>query len=554
MKNCYLDDHYRRILGMYCIEEQKEEDYLITCEQLVSKEGQHHLLFSEWKNNKRDGRLAIINEKGQLFVLSLVKNGLLQDYLLEINDGCLQSLNICNEGAYFQFMVFQSIHKEPWYYFSLPQEEQVLLQAKVYFPRNSLLYEGSVKNSLTNCFPFEGEGIYYQNNQVVYEGKWKDGKPDNPDNPDQHDDLAVIVLKCMYLEIFANVLKDDYARKTNTIQKLSFKQKWYERVPWFLLIIIGAVIGVFIWYMSFTTAPECMVGSIFYLNDYIWYGCMDHGVTAGRGTLYNEKGLVVYKGRSVNNQFEGRGTSYEIQEIWKDEELYIIEEESFKLFEGEWHENKMKNGCLYLPRLYPSYHQDVLWYNGSFTNGKREGLGIEYWPLSCQRFIGEFKDDKMWFGKLFNSDCDFIYEGYVTDSTFTVSTEFDYYRLNPCIKELHMIDLSFLNTPLDLSNATQVETVFFEDGSLQNASLVEIHHLSSLTHLLFYSHFLIPHLSFTYSDYLSHIDSFLNSSSILSIHDNPHLQTIQINGRSMYEVTRLCIYRGYCVVYIINRK
>ena len=67
MKNCYLDDHYRRILGMYCIEEQKEEDYLITCEQLVSKEGQHHLLFSEWKNNKRDGRLAIINEKGQLF-------------------------------------------------------------------------------------------------------------------------------------------------------------------------------------------------------------------------------------------------------------------------------------------------------------------------------------------------------------------------------------------------------------------------------------------------------------------------------------------------------
>ena len=87
-------------------------------------------------------------------ILSLVKNGLLQDYLLEINDGCLQSLNICNEGAYFQFMVFQSIHKEPWYYFSLPQEEQVLLQAKVYFPRNSLLYEGSVKNSLVKSAYF----------------------------------------------------------------------------------------------------------------------------------------------------------------------------------------------------------------------------------------------------------------------------------------------------------------------------------------------------------------------------------------------------------------
>lgn len=555
MKNSFLDDHYRSVQGIYCIEEKKEEEYCITCEELVSKEGHRHLLFCEWKKMVRDGRLAITNEKGKLYVLALINNGLLQDYLVELNDGCLQSLNICNEGAYIPFMVFQTIHKEPWYYFSTPEAEKELLQAKVYFPHDKLLYEGNVKNSLTQCFPFEGEGTYYHDNQVVYKGNWKNGKPKTPDNPDKVlDNMAVIVLKCSYLELFENVLKDDYQRKNKTVQKLAFQKGSCERFPWLLFIILSIVFGLFVYHIVSSTAPECQTGNIYYLDDTVWYGCVDNGVTAGRGVLYNENGLMMYKGRSVDNQFSGRGISYEIQEMWKDEESYKIEEESLKLFEGEWQKNEMKEGLLYLPELFPSYQQDVLWYNGSFVNNKREGFGIEYWPLSCERFIGEFKDDKMWFGKLYNSSCDFIFEGYVTDSVFTISDEFDSHRLNPLITELHVNDLSFLNTFLDLSNATKVEYIVFEDHCLQTASLVSIHHLPHLSNLLFYSHFLIAHPSYTYNDYISHAEEFLNASVVLSIHDNPSLRMIRINGRSMYEVTKLCIYRRYYSVRMICRE
>lgn len=509
---------------------------MITCEVLVSKTKRYHRLYCEWRNNHRNGRVVIVDEKGSLIMLSLINSGLLQDVLIELQDGCLSSLFICNQGNCFQFISFLTLHREPWYYYSLVEYQKELLQVRMYHPENQLIYKGSVRNCLKNCFPFEGEGVYYQENQSVYSGMWKDGNPETP-----CEDVVHVDITCNYEELFERVLREDCNRKLNGIKRLSLttkstKRRW--RLWTCLVVVVAMIIGYLLFQFNEAKEPGCSKDHIVYTNNYHWWGCVNDHATAGYGILYDDRNNILFEGESHHNLYDGEGTVYEVIERWIDEEKFIIKEESVKVYEGEWQAGELKYGRMYQPSLYHQYGQNVLVYEGSFVDGLKDGEGVEYWPDGSIHFRGVYKKDKMWEGQVYSSKGVLVYEGMITEPTFEVNHMEDFSRLNPLVESLVLHMITEEECEVDLYNATSVKSIIIAAGSLSHANKLKIANLPSLTTILLQSHILIPHPQYTKEQYYQ---LHQNQSRVLFIQHNPQLITLSLNGRSMTEVSRLCL-------------
>lgn len=534
--NKYLKERYKSVNHLSIYEMNKDMSYMVTCEVLVSNTKRYHRLYCEWRSNHRNGRVVIVDEKGSLIMLCLINRGLLQDVLIELQDGCLSSLFICNQGNCFQFISFLTLHREPWYYYSMIEYQREPLQIRMFHPENQLIYEGSVRNCLKECFPFEGEGVYYQENQAVYSGLWKDGRPETP-----CEDVVHVDITCNYEELFDRVLREDCNRKLNGIKRLSLASKTTKR-RWrlwaCLVVVVAMVVGLLHFVFNKTEGSACTKDHIVYMNNNHWWGCVDNHTTAGYGILYDSNKNVLFEGESYHDLYDGEGTVYEVIERWIDEESFIIKEESVKLYEGNWKAGKLMNGRIYQPSLYQQYGRDVLVYDGSFVDGLKDGDGMEYWPDGSIRFRGSYRKGEMWEGQMYSSNGMLVYEGMITGPTFEVNHLEELNRLNPFIESLILHIITEEECEVNLHNATNVKSIVISAGSLSHANRLVIENLPSLTTVQLQSQILIPHPHYSKEQYHQ---LHQNESRILFIQHNPQLLTLSLNGRSMTEISQLCL-------------
>ena len=123
----------------------------------------------------------------------------------------------------------------------------------------------------------------------------------------------------------------------------------------------------------------------------------------GKTKIYNEDLKLIFEGEYSHHEKNGKGKEYD--------------REGNLIFEGEYFNGRRWNGWGYknLGReksyqlikgngYVKEYEGFTLIYEGEYTNGEKNGKGTEYFGNNKIKFVGEYKNGKIWSGKGYNYD------------------------------------------------------------------------------------------------------------------------------------------------------
>ena len=120
-------------------------------------------------------------------------------------------------------------------------------------------------------------------------------------------------------------------------------------------------------------------------------GTLEEGVLQGRGTEYDEDGLVLYEGSFADGLYSGNGALYEGGVLVYEGQFAAgtyegtgsLYEEGGLVYHGEFSAGAA-NG------MGTAYHEGAVCYEGAFVNGLYEGTGTAYYPDGTRAYAGSF--------------------------------------------------------------------------------------------------------------------------------------------------------------------
>ena len=241
-------------------------------------------------------------------------------------------------------------------------------KTRVYDQNNNLIFEGKLKSGKP-----EGPGVqYFANNTIKYKGEFVGGKYHG--EGDLYGSDGII----MYSGQFENNNYHGEGKLYNNIGKV---------------IYIG----------SFEVGQRSGRGIEYDPNTMLrkYYGEWANGVQNGQGVQYESDGLnIKYEGNFKDGTYEGEGKLY-TNGILKYSgsfsnnlysgfgNLYDLDTGSL-IYSGNFRDGIYNGtGTLYDPRT------SVILYEGSFSQGKKQGVGTSYDDLGSKKFDGRFRGDSI---------------------------------------------------------------------------------------------------------------------------------------------------------------
>ena len=113
-------------------------------------------------------------------------------------------------------------------------------------------------------------------------------------------------------------------------------------------------------------------GKEYYDNGEYYIGQFKYNAKDGKGVYYNSKGLIKYEGDLLNDEMDGYG------------KFYYLDDEKY---EGQFKKSSREG----IGKL---IFKDGDYYIGEYKNNKRNGKGKEYYKNGNIKYEGEFVDDE----------------------------------------------------------------------------------------------------------------------------------------------------------------
>ena len=148
------------------------------------------------------------------------------------------------------------------------------------------------------------------------------------------------------------------------------------------------------------------IGTYYYNKDNYYFGNFKNGIPNGEGKYYKD-GLILYDGMYANGRKNGNGIQY-----YKNGSVKYIGEFANDNYEGKgilFFENYNDNDC----NNSIINKEKIMYYQGDWKNGEKNGFGKEYYNNGILKYEGQFENNQYnGFGTLYlTCDHNYIYTG-----------------------------------------------------------------------------------------------------------------------------------------------